>query len=150
MKKEKNKIIFQNFCLFSEEDRQAIIDSWNEGLIDEEAHNEEIIAELHDDEYEDFLENYKYSELKDSRIQIRGVLGLWNGPHTIQPVICNSLEEAMNKILRDIDYISIYEDHYGNLNVDAYHHDGTNHFILKKYTDKGPRVLNYCKTIFGC
>ncbi len=146
------RIIFQSFWLYDEKDRQAIVDSWNEDLTDEEANDEETVAELHDEEYEnDFLENYRYSELKDSRIQIRGKLGLWNGPHTIQPVICNSLEEAMDKILgRDIDYISIYDDRYGNLCVDAYHHDGTNHFILKKYTDKGPRVLNYCKTIFGC
>lgn len=151
MKKDENKIIFQSFYLYDQKDRQAIIDNWNMDQDEDELYTEDQVAEFHDEDYEnDFLENYKYSSLAGSRVRITGHLGLWDGQHEIYPLICNSLEEAMNKILNnDIEYTSIYEDRYGNLKVDAYHHDGVNTFMIKRYTDKGPRTMNYGKVIYG-
>ena len=53
--------------------------------------------------------------------------------------------EAINEVIRDMDEVEIYEDAWGNLKVDAYHHDGTNHFTIKKKTDRGDRCLNFSR-----
>ena len=78
-------------------------------------------------------------------VVITGKLSLWNGPHKVIPTKCKNIEEAVYKCISDMDEVEIYEDQYGNLNIDAYHHDGTNHFTIKKKTDKGNRCLHFTK-----
>ena len=116
-------------------------------------------GEYNDVDYEDLVDyndtewNYSFgdgAEWKGSSVDnipvvIIGKLGLWNGPHKVIPTKCKSIIEAIYKCIEDMDEVEIYEDQYGNLKIDAYHHDGTNHFTIKKVTDKGYRCLNFTK-----
>ena len=114
-----------------------------------------INGEYNDVDYEDLVDYndtewyYSFGEgaswKYDTPVVIIGNLGLWNGPHKVIPTKCKTILEAVYKCIEDMDEVEIYEDQYGNLKVDGYHHDGTNHFTIKKVTDKGYRCLNFTK-----
>lgn len=87
-------------------------------------------------EVEEFFENIKYSSLKDEKVVILGTLGLWNGRHEIEPCVCSDIEKAINKCIGKADDFCIKQEK-GYIFVDAYHHDGTNNFIIKLLNDKG-------------
>ena len=60
-------------------------------------------------------------------------LGLWNGRH-------NGYRELSSGNIRDClssssDYNTWYVDRLGDLRCDAVHHDGTNHYLYRVYTD---------------
>lgn len=91
-----------------------------------------------------------YSPLADQEVLITGTLGLWNGRHKIQPVKADNILEAIQRCCgQDIDEVDMYEDSYGNFILDAYHHDGCNHFVIKKHTKKGNRCLHFIREVFG-
>lgn len=102
---------------------------------------------------DDFGENGNlvYSSLANVPVVITGSLGLWDGRHEIKPVKCDTLQEALGKCCNDdIEDIEIYEDRYGNFLLNCYHHDGTNHFLIKRWTPKGRRCLHFRQEVFGC
>lgn len=91
-----------------------------------------------------------FSNLADQEVVITGTLGLWDGRHKIKPVKVANIIEAVNKCCnQDIEVVDMYEDSYGNFILDAYHHDGCNHFVIKKYTDKGIRCLHFIREVYG-
>ena len=116
-------------------------------------------GEYNDIDYEDLQmyndDEWRYTfgddaEWKDSWVNeipviVTGRLGLWNGPHNMIPKHLNSIIDAVYLCIKDMDEVEIYEDQYGNLKIDAYHHDGTNHFVVKRKTDKGNRCLHFTK-----
>lgn len=61
-------------------------------------------------------------------------LGLWNGRFPGGKIIKGSLYDVIIKCFED--YNTIYMEGK-QLKIDAIHHDGTNHFIIKKLTKKG-------------
>jgi len=106
--------------------------------------DEEDLRDYNDTEwYYSFGEGASWKD--DTPVVILGNLGLWNGPHQVIPYECKSILEAVHKCIEDMDEVEIYEDQYGNLKVDGYHHDGTNHFTIKRVTDKGYRCLHLTK-----
>jgi len=100
--------------------------------------------------YDDFGKkgNWAYSPLKDVKVAVTGTLGLWNGNPKIEPKKFDNLNEAISACLEDMN--EIYEDQYGNLHIKAHHHDGTNHFIIKKVVGNKLRCLHFRKEVFGC
>lgn len=67
----------------------------------------------------------------EGQVLIEGTLDLWTGKHTIQPVECDSLMEAINKCIgKDCEDLQIYREGDKYL-VKVYHHDGTNEFTIK-------------------
>ena len=108
--------------------------------------------DIDDDDLRDYNDTewyYSFGEgvswKDDIPVVIIGQLGLWNGPHKVTPTKCKTILEAVYKCIKEMDEVEIYEDQYGNLKVDGYHHDGTNHFTIKKITDKGYRCLHLTK-----
>lgn len=80
---------------------------------------------------------YFWSEIQESldsindSIKITGTLGLWDGNHEIFPVEVDSINEALEKcISSDIDNI-VLKHNNDKYELDCYHHDGINHFILE-------------------
>lgn len=62
-------------------------------------------------------------------------LGLWNGNRNGFNVF-NSLEKAFWACCDNMDYLIIEGEKNGDINITAIHHDGTNHFTIKKITDE--------------
>lgn len=88
---------------------------------------EDIIEELDD-------EKYKTEARRFAKVKIYPNLGLWDGRHKCEPAEEDDFESAIRRCLgRDIDRFEIYRSGRWTLYIDAYHHDGTNHFKLTCY-----------------
>jgi hypothetical protein len=122
------------------------LDNYPRELFDEECKENDLeptderywewVGERQRWDWEDLIENIKYSEF-NTRCVIMGELGLWNGTPVIDPVICNTLVEAIMKCNgRDIMDIDIYKNHSA-IEVCAHHHDGTNRFKIKLLNERG-------------
>lgn len=70
---------------------------------------------------------------------VRGTLGLWNGPAAAGKIV-SSLSE-LSEAWRDCDYIE-FTDEDGHLYLTCSHHDGTNHFEIKKLTNMGVEYMD--------
>lgn len=157
----KKKTIWKSWMLLNNEERKALLtdddmldcylDNNNEDIDTYDKEDfEEYVRDCYDEYFDaDFGDygNWKYSPLANQKVAVIGQLGLWNGPHKIYPKEFDNVQDAVRACLQD--YNDIYEDQYGNLHVEAHHHDGCNHFIIKKVTDKGLRCLNFRKEVFG-
>ena len=156
----KEKILWKSWGLMNQDEQNEFLnngdllacylDNYHEDIdtyVEEEF--EEYCQDFNDINFDnDFGKdgNWAYSSLKGQKVEVQGVLGLWNGKRPVKAQFDN-LYEAIQKCLEDENII--YEDGYGNLMISAYHHDGQNLFKIKKLTSKGPRCLHFCKTVFG-
>lgn len=152
---KKHKFIYKTWNQYTLDEQENMINDLRD---DYPEYSEERLYELaadiiNNDYYDDDFGkhgNVSFSSLKDQEVLITGKLGLWNGPHKIKPVKASNIVEAVSTCCgRDTEELEIYEDGYGNFILDAYHHDGCNHFIIKKLTDKGPRCLHFCREVYG-
>lgn len=92
---------------------------WKGGLISDETQ-----------EFWDGLKAIKDSPYIDYYV-VTGSLGLWNGKHTICPKTFNNLYDAMSACANDAWDFDAHCD--GKvIEVNAYHHDGTNSFEIRK------------------
>lgn len=101
----------------------------------------DAVAEMQRIDYEDFMGNLEYSSKNHSECVILGTLGLWNGNKTIHPMKCYFISYAIKKCLGDAESFEIRLKH-GVIEVDVYHHDGTNQFQIKLLNDKGIKTEN--------
>lgn len=152
----KEKILWKSWELMSLDEQATLRKEYKENLDyecdegDEEKLDERIAQYIDDTFDDDFGEsgNWKYSSLANQKVEVQGVLGLWNGKHKITPKRFDNLREAILACMEDYNIIA--EDSYGNLIISAYHHDGQNLFKIKKVTDKGVRCLHFRREVFGC
>ena len=95
-----------------------------------------------DDDVECFFENLKYETGVTSKpCVITGSLGLWWGRPTIEPTECSDLAGAVRRCWGDCDAVKV-TGLDGVVYVEAYHHDGTNHFEIRpKSGKKYPKYL---------
>lgn len=68
-----------------------------------------------------------------------GTLELWRGPAEGGKIIDGYLTDVLKQCFEDYNKV-YWQDK--NLKVSAVHHDGTNHFIIKKLTDRGIEFYN--------
>ena len=153
------KIIWKSWDLMSLDEQNEFkkdaldyyLDNNNEDIEDYDVEAfEDYCREVNDSYFDDDFGangNWKYSSLKNQKVAVVGVLGLWNGKKKIIPTEFDNLRKALSQCLEDYNIIA--EDSYGNLIVSAYHHDGQNLFKIKKVTDKGLRCLHFRKEVFG-
>ena len=102
----------------------------------------EWVQEEVDCNYESDIDNIKCCKQYNVPVVINGVLGLWDGEHTIVPVEMNSVYDAIEKCIgRYGEYVKAeYED--GVIYVAVSHHDGTNHFEITAKEGKLPYLYN--------
>lgn len=98
------------------------------------------LAQERDVDTECFFINLKYSKENVRTCVINGKLGLWDGRHTIEPVECDTLEDAIRKCWSSCIDVEVYlED--GVVYVNAMHHDGTNCFEITPIDGKYSKYL---------
>jgi hypothetical protein len=91
-------------------------------------------------EWEDFRNNLQDSEWNNNKCMILGSLGLWDGRHTIEGVVCDSLLEAIEKCIEKMnDWDIVLND--GHLEITTYHHDGTNCFEIHLLSKRGEEEI---------
>lgn len=85
------------------------------------------------------LKNRLERVFKDGHYLITGYCGRWNGRYDGGKFI-NSFDDLMTCI-RHLDGITV-TDLNGHLYIDGYHHDGSDHYELKKLTNQGYTYAN--------
>jgi len=106
---------------------------------------EEAYPDLSEDERIQLMYEDNAAALEDERanldiqltqpILIVGDLGLWYGRRMgYKEVNSGNIRDCLYTE-RDIDYATWYVDKLGDLRCDAYHHDGTNHYLYRTYKD---------------
>lgn len=147
-KKKEPKMIYQTWDLLSDEEQEQYvydIKLVNEGITDEVAR--EWAAE--DVNNEHFL--WLLCEMKrfEGEYVITGTLGLWWGHPEIEETEPMELHECVRHCAEGMNDFSVYEIN-GDLYVDAHHHDGTNHFCIKKIGYNNRRVkVHYGREVHG-
>lgn len=95
-------------------------------LYDEMNAIDELNREISMDELDNFFSGNKWL--------LKGTIGRWDGPAE-GGFIFSSVSE-MSRAWVECDYLRIY-DVNGHMYIDCAHHDGNNHFEIKKLTEKG-------------
>ncbi len=88
-----------------------------------------------EERFSDLLVNIKYGKYNSDCV-ILGTLGLWDGRHTIVPVKCNTLVEAIEKLCRNEYECTVYMEN-GVIYAEQAHHDGTNLFEVRMLNERG-------------
>lgn len=98
--------------------------------------------EMLDIEIEDFQEQLTdFSEKINHICIITGSFGAWNGRRELGNNFCNSIEDAVNKILnQDFQYYIKIEIANGLIEVTQAHHDGRNHYTIIPLSKYGENV----------
>lgn len=155
----KKHLIYKTVNRYSEEEFNSFV---KEMILDDEeliSDSDEAIDKakflINEYFYDDFGEQgnvYFTPSFNNRTYVINGVLGLWDGPHTIKPVKYETFLEAVDRCVlnRDIEDFEIYEED-GEFNILAYHHDGCNHFkISHELADGTLEPAYFRKHVFGC
>ena len=143
------RTFYKSYGLYSLQELKELKENLKENFaedfegMDEEALDEAVVENINQD-WECFIDNVTYSNLGTLECVITGDLGLWDGKHTIQPVYAN-LGQCITKCVSNGDEVEIYEED-GELKIDAYHHDGTNHFTINL---ESGLPLNLMNKIYG-
>ena len=140
-KESKKNIIYSNDPYdFNEEEMKeswyelAEVNDWE--IPEDGPSDDELWEEWYDQkerDWDDIEGEVKYHDERGSYLIIAS-LGLWNGRFDGGKIIDGYLTEAIRACFEDYNKV-YWQDK--NLKVKAIHHDGTNHFIIKKLTDRG-------------
>lgn len=76
----------------------------------------------------------EFAQIQD--VVITGTLGMWHGTRTIEPIREDRLDSAFNRCADNMNKVELYYNN-GIIEIDAYHHDGCNHFSIYQLNSKG-------------
>lgn len=94
------------------------------------------------DKFDDLFKNLQYAKDKKGEnisnvpVIITGELHLWDGGHTIEPLVTKDIKSAVVACCKECDYCKIYKEN-SKIVIEAMHHDGTNVFTLQFLNDDG-------------
>ena len=87
-------------------------------------------------DFDDLITNLNYSPIKNKMCVIVGSVGTWRGKFEIEPYFCKGIETAIQKCVEGCEIRSIIRK--GNhIEVNVYHHDGSNSFNIFVLNDLG-------------
>ncbi|MBO4531459.1 MAG: hypothetical protein J5767_12580 [Paludibacteraceae bacterium] len=132
------RLIYNSQYLYTLEDYNEYLHCIESNEPEKEEEDDEFYSWVSDQlqrDSDDFWKNLKFCRY-NLPCYVRGFLGLWDGKHEIERKDFNDLESAMIACFNGCDGASVYSDGNG-VYVDAYHHDGRNHF---KITIKGKKL----------
>lgn len=123
--------------------RNLDIDDWREGYaeflegnnIDADPNDEQAIYKWMEETNNEYLndERENLNIQLSQPIIIIGELGLWDGKRIGYKMIPSG--NIKDCLYADTDYVEWYVDEAGDLRADAYHHDGTNHYLYRVFKD---------------
>ena len=124
-------------------DMHLDVDDWREGYkeflemneLDADPNDEQALYEWMVETNGDYLSDERVNlniQLSQPIIVI-GDLGLWHGRVMgYKEVPSGNIRDCL---YADTDFTEWYVDRYGDLRVDAAHHDGTNHYLYRVFKD---------------
>lgn len=102
----------------------------------------DYVALMQTEEWTDLKTNLKYAKGESNEpCVILGSIGTWQGNREIQAVVCDNVLDAITKCFGSCDDMDARMKK-GVIEVNAYHHDGTNSFEIYKLSKKGIDAYN--------
>lgn len=140
MKEAKKRTIYNNYNLWEDFSENAK-DNLNANDILQPTE-----SQIWDEIYEQ--DEYNWNEIRQkltaffsgSQWLLIGTIGRWNGEYE-GGFTFSSFDEMWRKATEDCSYFDIY-DKNGHLYIDCSHHDGNNHYEIKKITARGEEYLS--------
>ena len=127
----RTEVLFDNTPFqITDELRKEYLDCCCEEGTDEE------VYEFFVDKFDDLFESLQYAKdkkgdkISNVPVIITGKLDLWDGVHTIEPLVTKNIVSAVSICCENSYYCKIYKE-FSKIIVEATHHDGTNVFTLQ-------------------
>lgn len=104
------------------------------------------------DDMNDSWETFSYDlkealDFSDDIYVIYGSFGRWDGPVRGGNIV-RSYNDLMNFLSFRGDHQDVFSDEGGEFTIDQYHHDGSNHYTMRKLTRKGlERYWNHLSNV---
>ena len=92
---------------------------------------EELASDLYYDDRRLLMQTFAYTIFPTDVVCIAD-LGLWNGRFRAFRIYEKPTLDELFYAGHDIDEAEWYVDEYNDLRCDAYHHDGTNHYLYRQ------------------
>lgn len=97
----------------------------------------DMIYELLNEEFDNLFDR----DYHNNRYVVQGIIGRWDGDYSgYKDRVYDSVYDAIIDNMED--YIEVFEEKYGSLRINCYHHDGVNRLEIKEVTKKGEDLLN--------
>ena len=87
-------------------------------------------------DFDDLIANLNCSSIKYKMCAIVGSVGTWRGSFEIEPYFCKDIETAIYKCVEGCEIRSIIRK-ANHIEVNVYHHDGSNSFNIFVLNDLG-------------
>ena len=139
------RTFYKSYGLYSLQELKELKENLRENFaedfegMEDEVLDEAVVENINQD-WECFIDEITYNNLGTLECVIEGVLGLWDGKHTIIPTN-DILAKCITRCIGDSDEVEIYEED-GELKIDTYHHDGTNHFTISQASGLPLNLMN--------
>ena len=91
-------------------------------------------------DFDDMMFGIKHSHLNTYKAVIVGGVGTWRGRFEIEPTFCGNLYDAIYKCIDGCEIRRI-ERVNNSIEVDVYHHDGSNSFTIYLLSHLGEQRL---------
>lgn len=135
------RIIYDNYYLWDDENvayaKEDLEDEGNNNPTEEDIW--EKISDIDASNYDDEMERLEEFFDDGSTWILRGTSGRWDGTYEAG-IIFTDFVSTFRKAIQDCDYIKLYDEN-GHFYLMCSHHDGTNHYEIKKLTEKGVKYL---------
>lgn len=137
MRTAKERIIYSDYDLWDDYEITA-----RESIRENEGKDTPTDNEIWDEIY--FLDSINWNDTKSelkkffddgSTWILQGTTGRWDGAHK-GGYIFTDFSDMFNKAMKDCDYVK-FSDKNGHFYLECSHHDGTNHYEIKRMTDAG-------------
>lgn len=152
MAKNINAILFDNFDIDFDYYKSSFQECRNKTDEEMECVSDNEIWKFINEELElkwsDFKTNLRYSKNNCQYCVIVGVIETWRGHYDIQPVVCNSILDAILKCCGSADSI-IVKQRNGHIHVTAIHHDGANEFEIRLLNNRGVTSMERINQGYG-
>ena len=133
---------FKTYEEFAEYYKECYLDEGEEIPAEGSDAYYDTIRKVNEDEYDAFRETVDvFDNNYDEYFVIEGSIGTWRGRLDICQCVVDSLWGALQKCWNECDDVEVwYNEETERIEVNAFHHDGTNHFSIglctyEDYTD---------------
>lgn len=135
------RTIYDNYDLWDDENvtyaKEDLEDEGNDNPTEEDIW--EKISDIDASNYDDEMERLGEFFDDGSTWILIGTSGRWDGTYDVGTIFTDFVS-TFRKAIQDCDYIKLYDEN-GHFYLTCSHHDGTNHYEIKKLTEKGVKYL---------
>ena len=143
MRQMKKRVIYSNYDIWDDYEKDArelllerdVQDPTEQQIWDECS----FLSEMEWSDTKDVIDSF----FEDGTYILRGTSGRWDGAHEAGTIFTD-FWDVYYKATESCDYVELYDEN-GHFYLQCSHHDGTNHYEIRRLTDKGKEYFENWK-----